>query len=95
MNDQEPQYSILPSDPSVLKDILSIIDECVDSKVRQAAERDFVKEQVKALSEQHEIKAKYLNKFIRLRYKQDAEAVRQETEETVDAFSKLEQAGKK
>ena len=92
---EENQYSILPSDPASLKDILSIIDECVDSKVRQAAERDFVKEQVKALAEKYEIKAKYLNKFIRLRYKQDAEEVKQETVETVEAFDKLEQAGKK
>lgn len=82
-------YSILPSNPQDQKDLLSEIDSCVDAMTRIAGEKDFIRETVKALAEKFEMKPKHLNKLVRLRYQRNAEEVKQETEEIVEAYNKL------
>ena len=71
----------IPSNPVDLKAIKSELDACVDSMTRIDGERSFIRSTISALAEKHEVPAKYLNKALRLHYKQNIDQVKAEAED--------------
>lgn len=57
--------------PEDQKKLLSVIKNCSDSLVRIAAERDFMKEEIKEISKQLEIPKRLITKMVKVYYKQN------------------------
>ena len=72
---------VLPTDPAARKEIMDMVKEVSGSFTRQEAERDFVKEAIKASSDKHGIPKKMLSKFSRAYHKSSFASVVNENED--------------
>jgi hypothetical protein len=75
------------SDPAARKKLFNSLQEASDSMTRIAAERDLIKEIVKAASEEHGVEKKVIAKMARIYYKQNFD---QEVKEFQDMESLYE-----
>ena len=89
MSDSVNQYAVLPSNPVDRKAILDGLEEISNAFTRIAAERDYIKESVAALSEKFEVKKPVLNKLARFYHKNDAKEVKAKMEEIFAALETL------
>ena len=76
---------LLPSDPVSKKAIKDAMVEISNSMTRIDAERDYIKESVKAICEEHELNKKTFRKLVRTYHKQNfsAEVAEHEAFETM------------
>jgi hypothetical protein len=80
---------VIPQDPEARKKIMTTIREISGSFTRVEAERDYVKEAIKALAEEHQLPKKYLSKFAKDYHKSATNEAREqmsEYEELLDAL---------
>lgn len=80
---------IIPQHPEARKKIMSVIREISGSYTRVEAERDYVKEAIAKLAEDHQLPKKYLTKFAKDYHKSATNEAREqmsEYEELLDAL---------
>lgn len=75
----------IPSNPADLKKIQDVVNELVNSKIRQQGETDYQKEAIKALAEDMDIPAKAIRKLMMDKYKDtfEQESEQRETYEVL------------
>ena len=73
-------------DPEIRKKIRSALGEASASLTRIEAERDLIKEIVKALAEDHQLSKKALNKMVRVYHKQSFAKEVEESDEFLTMY---------
>jgi hypothetical protein len=69
--------------------VLGVLKEVSNAMTRIEAERDFIKEAVKAASEEHEIDKKILRKMAVVYHKQNFDTVQGESEEFLTMYETI------
>ena len=77
------------SNPADRKKLLGAIKEIDNSMVRIAAERDFQKDAVDAISDELGLEKKYVRKLASIYNKQNMSQVQQETEEVIELYEMI------
>ena len=80
---------VIPSNPVDRKKILSTMDSICDALTRISGEKDFIKAEIDAMSEEFEVPKKVLNKFVRTYYAMSFAAVQGDTEDLVAFYEAL------
>ena len=69
--------------------VLGVLKEISNSMTRSEAERDFVKEAIKAASDEHQIDKKQLRKLAKVYHRQNFTTEVQANEEFVELYEKI------
>lgn len=77
------------SNPADRKKLLGAIKEIDNSMVRIAAERDFQKDAIDAISDELGLEKKYVRKLASIYNKQNMSQVQQETEEVIELYEMI------
>jgi hypothetical protein len=85
----DTEQFILPSDPTVIKQIKDAMQEISFSYTRTESEKDFVKEALAELSEATEIPKKHLAKIAKLHHKANKDQVEAEQSSTNDLYDRI------
>lgn len=83
------EYAVLPSDPAARKKILDGLQEISNAFTRIEGERDYIKESIKMLAEEYEIKKPVLRKLAKLYHTQSAKDEKSKMDEIFAAFEVL------
>lgn len=81
MTQEQTSEFIMPSDPKAKEAIKSIVKEISNVKLRMEAERDYIKEAVAELSENHDIPKKIITKLANAYHKQEMTKMTAEAED--------------
>ena len=82
----EPVQIIVPSDEAGRKAIRDALDECSNSFTRIAAEQSLLKDIAATIKEKYEIPTAVFNKWARIHFKQNADAILQEADEICSTY---------
>lgn len=92
MAKQEDVSFTIPSSPSDLKKIKSMMQQAVDAETRIAAERDAKKEICAEIHTQFEIPKKIVNRMVKTMYKHNFSEQQAEMDDFQVAYEKITQA---
>ena len=81
---------VIPTDPEVRKKIMSTIREISGSYTRAEGERNYVKEAIAKLAEDHQLPKKYLSKFAKDYHKRATNEAREQMNEYEELLDVLD-----
>jgi hypothetical protein len=80
---------VMPNDPAALKKIKDAIGEISNAMARIAGEKDYIKEALKAVSEEYELDKKVLAQIAKAYYNANKDEVISEAEKFQEAYDKI------
>lgn len=86
---EEANDFVLPNDPAKREKIKAAVNNAVDAMVRRKAESDFITESLREVGDDVGIKAKYLRRLAKVRFKGNIAEERHESEALSDAHDLL------